>query len=72
MATAGVENRCTAVLGAGRLVPIPIGLYMSQMALGQEVSGVLHDLGRAWRHGQGERESTDLGEPDIHRLQYTL
>ena len=68
MAPAEVENRRAAVLGAARFVPVPIRLYVSQMALGQEVSGILHDLDSAGRHGQGEHESTDLGAPGRHRL----
>lgn len=60
MAPAEVEDRRAAVLGAARFVPVPIRLCMSQMALGQEVSGILHDLDSAWRHGQGKHESTDL------------
>ena len=51
VAPAVVEYRRTTVLGAGRLVPVPIGLHVSQMALRQEVSGVLHDLARTWSHG---------------------
>lgn len=51
VATTEVENRRTAMLGTARLVPVPIGLYVSQMALGQEVAGVLQDLDRAWSHG---------------------
>ncbi len=68
VATTSVEDQRAAVLGAGRFVPIPIGRDMSQMALEQEVSGILHELARAWRQGQDKHESTDLGAPSVHRL----
>ncbi len=68
MAATDVKGRCTTVLWADGIVSIPTWGRMSQMALGHEMSGALQDLGSPGHHGQGQRESTDLGAPDIHRI----
>ena len=66
MAAAGVEYRCATMLRSGGLMSVSIGLYMGQMALGQDVGGVLQNLTKSRQHNQDNRESTDLGQPEIH------
>ena len=54
MAAAGVEDRGTSMLRTRRLVPVAVRRRMRQMALGHEVHGALHNLGRARKQGEDQ------------------
>lgn len=67
MATAEVENRCTAMLGTSGFVVIAVGSRMCQVPFGDEMNGALYDLCSAWHHGQDQDQGTDLGAANSHR-----
>lgn len=68
MATTEVEDRRTAVLRPGGLVPIAVGDGVRQMPFGDEMNGAFHDLGDPGKHGQGQNEGAEFGRSDVHRL----